>query len=115
MVVIDKDTISEVATYTEPSTEADGSALMDLAFTSVFYQIGAQPPVKFVDVPASSPQGGKVQTVVVKVPIPAGKKFSVTFHVTATDAIGLESEASPSLTLSVDRVAPSAPTNFTIA
>ena len=115
MIFIDANTISEVASYNEPSTQADGSPLTDLAFTSVFYQIDTAPSVKVADVPASSPSGGRAQTVVMRVPIPVGNSVVVSFHVTATDISGLESLSSPVLTLHVDRLAPSAPTNFTIA
>ena len=45
-------------TYTEPTQNTDGTALDDLAKTSVYYQVGTAAEVKGPDIPASGPTGG---------------------------------------------------------
>jgi hypothetical protein len=95
--------------YTEPSTNADGSTLVDLAKTNVYVKVGNLQEVKGPDVPASSPTGGQVRSTVIAVVVPSGKEADVTITVTATDLSGNESLRSVSATRRVDKLAPGSP------
>lgn len=115
MVIVDASTVRVDGSYTEPQTETDNSQLTDLAYTNVYYRIGSNPAVRGPQVPASNTNGGGVINTSLLVPVSTGQKVNVGFWVTATDLSGLEGPATPTITLQVDRVAPSAPTGFTIA
>jgi len=115
MVIVDSSTVRVDGTYTEPVTETDLSELADLAYTNVYYKIANNPAVRGPQVPASKVAGGGLINTSLLVPIATGQKLNVAFWVTATDLSGLEGPATPTITLLVDRVAPSAPTGFTIA
>ena len=115
MVIVDQATIRVEGSYTEPSTDADGVAISDLAYTNVYYKIGSAPAVRGPQVPATSPEGGGDVTTSLLIPVPAGQRVSVQFWVTATDLLGLESAPTTTSTLQIDRVPPAAPTNFSIA
>lgn len=115
MVIIDQSTVRVDGAYTEPKTETDGSQLTDLAYTNVYYKIGSNPAVRGPQVPASNTNGGGVINTSLLVPIATGMKVNVGFWVTATDISGLEGPPTATITLLADRVAPSAPTGFTIA
>ena len=97
------------ATYTEPTTNADGSPLIDLASTSVWFQIPGQASVKGPTVPASSSVGGGAINTTVTVPIVAGQEANVGFWATAIDLSANESAPSPKVTLRIDRLAPAPP------
>lgn len=97
------------ATYTEPALNADGSALVDLDHTSVYYRIGTAEPVKGPAVPASAPAGGGAITTQVNVPVAAGQEADVDFWATATDASGNESVPSATVRVRIDRLAPAPP------
>ncbi len=115
MVIVDSSTVRVDGSYTEPSTETDGFALEDLAYTNVYYQIGTGPAVRGPQVPASTPNGGGSIKTSLLIPAAGGQRLNVKFWVTATDSTGLESPRSSENTLSIDRVPPAAPTNFIIA
>src|SRR3972149_11524897 len=79
---------SEVtATYTEPTTNADGSSLKDLAKTIIFYDIvdDGLPEVKAVEVPATALTGGGVIVQTILVPIIANQEAEVDLWGTAFD------------------------------
>jgi hypothetical protein len=115
MVIIDQSTVRVDGSYTEPSTDVDGVNIADLAYTNVYYRIGTQPAVRGPQVPASSPAGGGDVDTSLLVPVASGQRVNVAFWVTATDLAGLESAPTETILLSIERVPPAAPTNFTIA
>lgn len=114
MIIIDNATVSEVATFDEPTTSQDGSAITDLAYTVVEYSIGGAAPVVGPHIPASKPTGGGHITTTVIIPAPAGAKTTFSFDVFAVDLTGNKGTATASVQSVIDRVGPSAPTNFTI-
>lgn len=115
MVIVDNATVRVNGSYIEPSTDADGGALLDLAYTNVYYKIGINPSVRGPQVPASNVAGGGTINTSLLVPVSAGQRVNVGFWVTATDISGSESAPTTTITLTVDRMAPAAPRNFTIA
>jgi hypothetical protein len=115
MVIVDSSTVRVSGSYIEPSTDSDGGALVDLAYTNVYYKIGTGLAVRGPQVPASNVSGGGTINTSLLVPVSSGQRVNVGFWVTATDIAGLESAATPTITLLIDRVAPAAPRNFTIA
>ena len=101
-------------TYTEPSTNTDGSPLTDLARTNVYTEIllPGQTPVKGPNVAASASTGGGAISTTITVPIGATlpiKEANVKVWATATDLSGNESLPSTVVTKRVDQLAPSAP------
>lgn len=115
MILVDQSTAQLSATYDEPTASQDGSTLGDLAYTNIYYQIGSQPPVRVPQVPATKLTGGGKIATTVLVPASAGSRTSVQLWVTATDNTGNESLPSTKQTFVVDRVAPSAPSSFSVA
>ena len=95
------------ASYTEPTTNADGSPLTDLHHTSIYYDMGAG-AVNVVDLPSSLTGGGIVQYSFV-VPILDGQERAVSFWATATDGSGNTSEPSTPVIVRIDRLAPAPP------
>src|SRR3990170_330159 len=82
-------------TYTEPTTNTDGSPLTDLARTNVYTEIllPGQAPVKGPNVAATTPTGGGAISTTTTVPIGATlpiKEANVKVWATATDASGNE-------------------------
>ena len=101
-------------TYTEPSTNTDGSPLTDLARTNVYTEIllPGQAPVKGPNVAATALGGGGAVSTTITVPIGAAlaiKEANVRVWATATDTSGNESVPSTAVTKRVDQLAPSAP------
>ena len=94
--------------YLEPTTNKDGSRLLDLAHTSVFFDTGSG-EVRALDAPASSASGGGTIAVTVTVPIIEGMESNVIFYLSATDKSGNESAKSETQILRIDRLAPAAP------
>lgn len=114
MIIVDEKMVKLEGTYKEPTTDADGQPITDLAYTSVFYQVGAEPPVRGPQVPASAPTGGGVIHTTVIVPLAVGERKTFKLWVVATDTTGLDGEPSDTVTLSLNRVAPGVPTDFTL-
>lgn len=96
------------AIYTEPTQNADGSALTDLHHTSIYYDTGAG-PVNVVDLPASLNTGGGSREYSFIVPVNDGQEAEVVFYATATDTSGNTSAPSEPITLRIDRLAPAPP------
>ena len=101
-------------TYTEPSTNMDGSPLVDLARTNVYTEIllPGQAPVKGPDVAATAPSGGGAISTTITVPIGVTlpiKEATVKVWATATDTSGNESTPSAMVTKRVDQLAPASP------
>lgn len=81
--------------YTEPTTNTDGTTLTDLAKCSIYYQIPLGIATKAWDKTATAATGGGIitdQDVVVTVP--AGQEEQVDFWGTCSDIVGNESLAS---------------------
>jgi len=103
---------SEVtATYTEPTTNTDGSLLKDLAKTIIFYDIVGDglPEVKAIEVPATVLTGGGSIIQIVTVPIIGNQEADVDFWATAVDLSGNSSDKSTIVRKRIDRLAPSVP------
>lgn len=114
MRVIDNATVEVTATYNEPAKSQDGSPLTDLAYTSIFYRVGTGPAVAAAVTPASATTGGGAIVRPLIVPAPVGARTSFSFWATATDTSGNVSSQATA-TFEVERFAPEAPSNFTIA
>lgn len=100
--------------YTEPTTNANGTPLIDLDHISVYYQVNPDltPPgeeVKDRDEPASSPTGGAANSVNVTVPVGADQEAFADLWVTAVDDVGNESGPSPKARVQIDHLPPAAP------
>lgn len=97
-------------TYDEPTTNADGSPLNDLAETVIYHNFGG-PRVEAARVPASSPQGGGTITHVIILPIPVGADVQVEFWATAVDDALNPNESADSVkvTKDFDTLAPGPP------
>lgn len=116
MIIIDNATVSVVATYDEPTLNQDGTALADLAATEVEYRLGNSAVEVLEPIQAaSSPTGGGHVSKTFILPAPAGQLTKFTFNVFAIDASGLKSPVSADVVFTVDRVAPAAPSGFSIA
>lgn len=114
MTIIDQSTVSVVATYTEPTTNPDNSPLDDLAYTSVYYHVNGGQKIVGVKTASTIKSGGGNINVDLIVPAPTGGVTLLDFYVTATDLSGNESVPSPSVSLTIERFAPSSPTSFTV-
>jgi hypothetical protein len=80
--------------YTEPSVTAGGSALNDLAKTTIYYDLGAgRTLVK--EIPATKPTGGGHISETIVLPVQTEGEQSVMICVTATDRHGNESMMTP--------------------
>ena len=95
--------------YTEPTVNADGSALTDLNHTSIYYSISGGTAVKATDVNASSVNGGGIISQQITIPISNGQEADVDVWATATDNSGNESANSITVTVRIDKLAPGAP------
>lgn len=114
MVIVNDTTVRVSGSFVEPIVDADGGALVDLAFTTLHYTLNGGAVVK-VNQPASGVAGGGTVSVSVDIPLALSQRVRFEAWVTATDQAGLVSTPSDSVVLNLDRVAPGAPTNFTIA
>lgn len=95
------------ATYTEPTTNVDGSPLMDLSKTTIYYDLSGI--ITIIDVPATRLTGGGVINQIVTIPIIQGQERDVWFWATASDLTGNESAESVRVMKRIDRLAPSVP------
>ena len=69
--------------YTEPTTTVDGTPLIALDKTTIYYDLG-NGPVKAMDVAATKPTGGGQVSQTVKIPIGPNEEKLITICVTAT-------------------------------
>lgn len=97
------------ATYKEPTTNADGSPLTDLASTEVEADWGTGPSI-VATVAAVSPSGGNVVEAEFTAPVVEGKVMTITAKVFAVDLLGKKSEPSETRSLTIDLLAPAPPT-----
>lgn len=86
--------------YLEPTTNVDGSALKDLATTTLFYSTPGQAE-KSTPQPASTSSGGGQITRSVILALASGQSTTMTAQTTATNARGIASQRSPVVTLTV--------------
>lgn len=77
-------------TYTEPTTNEDGSPVTDLAATQVWGDLHNTGPVLLHEEPATAPAGGGTVEVTVTLPEAPTRK-DVPFFAVALDAAGLRS------------------------
>lgn len=84
--------------YTEPTTNADGTPLTDLAGTTVFYRLTGGLDTLGAMVPATAPTGGQRRSVGVTVSSVTG---TVTVWAVATDAVGNVSARSTTATMTL--------------
>lgn len=102
-------------TYTEPTTNTDGSAINDLASTQVHFRLcptSGTCSASFTVAPnvnASAATGGGAISTSVTVNIVAGQENNVEVFATATDTSGNVSPDSLHVVKRVDRLSPSAP------
>lgn len=73
----------------EPTTQADGTPLTNLAKTSIYRNYG-KGFIKTKDVPATSASGGGKITETLTVAVDPGKSIDLTICVTATNSLGVE-------------------------
>lgn len=97
------------AEYKEPSVNKDGSPLVDLKETRVYFQIVGKSPAVGLTVPASSKIGGQPVSGDVLVPVLVDQEADVNLWATALDLSGNESGPSNVLQKRIDRLAPDAP------
>lgn len=95
-------------TYDEPTTNEDGTALVDLDHTSIYYDMGSG-TVKAIDVPATSLTGGGTISQIITVPVLAQQEANVSIWATAIDLVGNESVNSSVVVTRIDRLKPSPP------
>lgn len=103
-----QDGVVIVLEYTEPTANEDGSQLVDLHHTSVYYDMGAG-AVNVIDLPASLMTGGGVKEYSFQVPVAAGAEVDVLVWATATDTSGNTSDPSEPLVIRLDRRTPKPP------
>lgn len=115
MRIIDKQTASVDARWTEPTTNSDGTPLTDLAYSSVYYSVNNGPKIVGAKVSATKPQGGGTLTTTIIVPAPEGVITVLSMSASATDLAGNESAPTAPAQITIERVAPAVPTGFTIA
>lgn len=102
--------------YTEPVTNADGSDLLDLDHTNVYYtkdSDGIRVQVTSdnqtgSDINASALTGGGGIEVIFTVPVSPGEDTDISIIATTTDDAENESNDSPTVVLNVDKQAPAA-------
>lgn len=121
MRVIDANTVEVEVSYTEPTkdtdttiSDSDNPALLDLAYTSVFYKIGTAATVSAGSKQASAPTGGGEVKSLLIVPAKVNAKTSIDFWATSTDLTGNSSGETHALFV-VDRMAPVPPSSFLVA
>jgi len=107
-MIVTKTTEGIKVEYQEPVTNANGTPLVDLALTSIFYDKG-QGAVKALDVPATSPTGGGVISQIIQVPVGDNEEIDVKVWAIAVDLSGLPSLPSDVITVRIDNLPPAPP------
>lgn len=80
--------------YTEPATIAGGRPLINLAYTTIHYDIGKGPVIAKI-VPATRFYGGGTISQTITIPVKDRQEVQAAICVTATDLDGRESPPSP--------------------
>ena len=109
--IISVDSVNLTVSYTEPTLNADGSALTDLAITRIYVDLIGDgiDPVVAKEIPATSPNGGSAMSEKIPVSVGEGQEADIRVWATAVDNSGNESTASNVAQIRVDRLAPAAP------
>lgn len=100
--------------YTEPSTNVDGTPLLDLSHTTIYLDIIGDGDGAYAlkDVPATGPAGGGEISQTISIPILGEGETAAILWATASDVAGNESSPSPQVRFEpaeLDRLAPSPP------
>lgn len=114
MRIVDNNTVELGFSFTEPDKSTDGSALTDLDY-STLYIITPAGTIKAPAIQESSASGGADRTATVLVDAPMNAKTSLRFAMTSTDTAGNEGPRTPERAVTIDRIAPEAPSGFSIA
>lgn len=94
--------------YQEPVSNADGTVLTDLAYTTIYYNLDGNTKEKVMDIPASSVfGGGNIQQIFVIDNL--SRQVNVLISYTATDQSGNESSEFAESIIRIDQVAPDVP------
>lgn len=110
MQIVDANTVSLIASFDEPAVSTGAP----LAYYYIGYTANGGALVAGPHIPAA-PAGGQTETgLTLMVPAPAGMKTDFVFDAFAVDVNGVTSAPSNLVNLSVNRIAPPAPVNFTI-
>jgi hypothetical protein len=80
---------SVTVSYVEPTTNANGQPLTNLAKTTIYHDVG-EGLVKYKDIPATSHLGGGKIQEIITFAVPKGTSIQAIICVTATDTNGLE-------------------------
>ena len=111
MTFPDNNTASFIASFTEPAVTTGAP----LAYYYIEYSEDGAAVVPLAHIPAA-PAGGETKTnITVIVPAPVGQTHTYDFTAVAVDVNGTPSPPSNDVKITVNRVAPLAPTNFTIS
>jgi len=94
--------------YQEPTTNKDGSPLVDMDHTSIYSKVGDLTE-KVGDQPASSINGGGSIEFKFIANVGADQEANVDVWATAFDLAGNESDPSPVNTVRIDHLPPAAP------
>ena len=122
MIIVDASTVRLTATFTESTKDvdntvdpADNPPLTDLNHSTIYVKVGVAPPASVALIPATAKTGGGNISTTILVPALANAKTTFTAWVTETDDAGNEGPQSNVVTMTIDRVGPMAPINFTLA
>jgi len=80
---------SLTVSYVEPTTNANGQPLTNLAKTTIYHDLG-KGLLKYKDIPATKPQGGGTIQEKILLTLPKEVSMQVTICVTATNTHGQE-------------------------
>lgn len=94
--------------YKEPSTNRNGSPIVDLVKTTIYYDKG-QGPVNALDVAATTETGGSPISATFIIPISQDEEADISVWATATDKSGNESDKSSIETVRIDFLRPNPP------
>lgn len=111
MVIVDAATVSLEASFVEPPVTTGAP----LAYYFIQYSVAGGPLVPGAHI-AAAPAGGQTESgITMVVPAPDGVATVIDFTAVAVDVNGKQSAPSNDVKLTINRVGPLAPTNFTIA
>ena len=112
MRVIDNNTVEVNVSYDISPVLAGSNAI---ASSSLFYSIGVGAPVLAKATTEVNPMGGDHVSYVLDIPAPINVITTFDFYAVETDIFGNVSPHSLDVKLTVNRLAPAAPINFTVA
>lgn len=92
-------------TYTEPTTNMNGTPLLDLYCTKPFYDMG-QGWVGAGEIPASNPMGGQEVTSIIAIPVVGEVEVDVRIKLNSQDDAGNLSDDSEIKIINIDKERP---------